>query len=329
MSATRFPRRRFVKLAAAAALASPYAGLVHAQSYPTRPIRLVVGNSVGGSNDHVARLLGAYMAERLGQSVVIDNKPGAAGNIGLESVVKAAPDGYTLFMGGSNMLASAHTRPIGINPVEDLEHVSMFCEGYMVYTINTIIPATNAAEFIALAKKQPGKLNYGTPGSGGNIHLSVELFKLRTGIDIAAIHYKSMSNVYADILSNEIQMSVQTFATLDAQRKAGKQRALFVASRKRDPQFPDVPTSVELGIADLEYITNWFGLHAPKGTPPAIVKALNAVVVDAARHPATRDKLISGGFEPVGNSPDEFKARVAQDYKVIGDTVRQARVRIE
>ena len=321
-------RRTFMKLAAGA-LAMPYAAGTRAQSYATKPLRLVVGNSAGGSNDHVARLLAPYMSERLGQSVVVDNKPGAAGNIGLESVVKAPPDGYTLFMGGSNMLASAHTRPIGINPVEDLEHVSMFCEGYMVYTINTIIPATNAAEFIALAKKQPGKINYGTPGAGGNIHLSVELFKLRTGIDITAIHYKSMANVYADILSNEIQMSVQTFATLDAQRKAGKQRALFVASRKRDPQFPDVPTSVELGIADLEYVTNWFGVHAPKGTPPAIVRQLQSIVADAAKTPAIRDKLVAGGFEPVGNGSDEFKARVAQDYRIIGDTVRQAKVKIE
>ena len=328
MRASTLPRRRFMQIAAAA-LAAPHFSPAFGQSYANRPIRLVVGNSAGGSNDHVARLLAPYMAERLGQSVVVDNKPGAAGNIGLDSVVKAQPDGYTLFMGGSNMLASAHTRPIGINPVEDLEHVSMFCEGYMVYTINTIIPAKDAAEFIALAKKQPGKLNYGTPGAGGNIHLSVELFKLRAGIDIAPIHYKSMANVYADILSNEIQMSVQTFATLDAQRKAGKQRALFVASKTRDRQFPDVPTSVELGIADLEYITNWFGVHAPKGTPPAIVKTLQSIVADAARTPAIRDKLLAGGFEPVGNTPQEFKARVAQDYRIIGDTVRQANIRIE
>jgi tripartite-type tricarboxylate transporter receptor subunit TctC len=329
MSAPRFPRRRFIAFSAAAAATVPYARVASGQSYATKPVRLVVGNSVGGSNDHVARLLAPFMAERLGQSVVIDNKPGAAGNIGLESVVKAPPDGYTLFMGGSNMLASAHTRPIGINPVTDLEHVSMFCEGYMVYTVNTIIPATNAAEFIALAKKQPGKLNYGTPGAGGNIHVSVELFKLRAGIDLAAIHYKSMSNVYADILSNEIQMSVQTFATLEAQRKAGKQRALFVASRTRDPQFADVPTSVELGISDLEYITNWFGVHAPRGTPPAIVKTLNSIVAEAAKSPPMRERLLAGGFEPVGNASDEFKARVAKDYAVIGETVRLAGVRAE
>lgn len=321
-------RRRFLAVSGGIAAMS-VAGSASSQSYPNRPIRLVVGNSAGGSNDYVARLLSPFMSEKLGQSVVVDNRPGAAGNIGLDHVVKSAPDGYTLFMGGSNMLASAHTRPIGINPVEDLEHISMFNDGWMVYSTNTIIPATNLAEFIALAKKEPGKLNYGTPGAGGNIHVSAELFKLRTGIDITPIHYKSMGNVYADLLSNQIQMSIQTFATLEAQVKAGKQRALFVAAKARSPSHPDVPCSVELGIADLEYITNWFGVHAPKGTPKPILDRLNAIVVEAARNPVISEKLVGGGFVPAGNTQEAFKARIAQDYKVIGETVRAANVRVE
>jgi len=329
MQRTGWSRRRFILASSATALASSFAGVAAAQAYPTKPVRLVVGNSVGGSNDFVARLLAPMMTEKLGQSVVVDNKPGAAGNIGLEYVVKAPPDGYTLFMGGSNMLASAHTRPIGINPVTDLEHISMFNDGYMVYATNTSLPVTNLAEFIALAKKQPGKLNFGTPGSGGNIHLSVELFKLRTGINIVPIHYKSMGNVYTDLLANQIQLAVGTFATLEPQRKAGKLRLLFVASKERNAQYPDVPTALESGIAGMEYVTNWFGLHAPKGTPPAILKTLNAIVADAARDPAMRERLIAGGFDPVGSTPEEFRARIAQDYQVIGETVRLAGVKAE
>jgi len=321
-------RRRF--LAASGGVAAvALTRSASSQSYPNRPIRLVVGNSAGGSNDYVARLLSPVLSEQLGQSVVVDNKPGAAGNIGLEHVVKSAPDGYTLYMGGSNMLASAHTRPIGINPVEDLEHISMFNDGWMVYSTNTIVPATNITEFIAYAKKNPGKLNYGTPGAGGNIHVSGELFKLRTGVDITPIHYKAMGNVYADLLSNQIQMSIQTFATLEAQVKAGKQRALFVAAKARSPGHPDVPCSAELGIKDLEYITNWFGVHAPKGTPAPILDRINTIVVAAARDPAIREKLVSGGFVPAGTTREEFKARIAQDYKVIGETVKAANVKVE
>ncbi|RYF44480.1 MAG: tripartite tricarboxylate transporter substrate binding protein, partial [Comamonadaceae bacterium] len=244
-------------------------------------------------------------------------------------VVKAAPDGYTLFVGGSNMLASAYTRPIGINPLNDLEHVGMFCDGYMVYATNTVIPPKNLAEFIQYAKSQPGKLNVGTPGSGGNIHVSIEMFKLRSGLNMVPIHYKSMGNVYSDLLANEIQLAVGSFATLDAQRKAGKMRLLFVASKTRHPNFPDVPTSVESGFADMEYVTNWYGIHAPKGTSPAIIKTLNTVVAEAAKSPALRTRLLEGGFEPIGNTPEQFKARIAQDYEKIGEVVKVAGVRAE
>jgi tripartite-type tricarboxylate transporter receptor subunit TctC len=138
-----------------------------------------------------------------------------------------------------------------------------------------------------------------------------------------------MGNVYTDLLANEIQLAVGTFATLEPQRKAGKYRLLFVASKARNAQFPDVPTALESGIAGMEYVTNWFGVHAPKGTPPAILKTLNAVVVEAAKDPSIREKLIAGGFEPVGSTPEEFRARIAEDYAIIGETVRLSGVKAE
>jgi tripartite-type tricarboxylate transporter receptor subunit TctC len=213
--------------------------------------------------------------------------------------------------------------------VEGLEHISMICDGYFVFSVNAMTPAANLAEFIALAKRSPGKLNYGTPGAGGNIHVAGELFKLRTGIDIVPIHYKSAANLTADLLSNQIQMSIQGLAIIGPHIKTGKVRPLFIASKERDRQFSEIPTSVELGIPDVDGVTNWFGLHAPKETPAAIVRTLNTIVVEAVKLPAVRDPLVQGGFVPVGNSPEAFRARINKDYRIFGETVRAANVRSE
>lgn len=322
-------RRRFLRRTAALASAALLPTVGRTQGFATRPIRLVVGNAAGGANDLVARLIAPVLMERLGQPVVVENKPGAAGNIGLETVIKAPPDGHTLFVSSSVMLASAHTKAAGLDPVDGLEHVSMICDGYFVFSINETVRAGTLAEFVALAKRAPGTINYGTPGAGGNIHVAGELFKLRTGIDIVPIHYKSAGALTADLIANQIQMSIQGLAIIGPHIRTGKARPLMIASRERDRQFPEIPTSVELGIPDLDSVTNWFGLHAPKGTPAPIVRTLHTLAVEAVANPAVREKLVAGGFVPVGSSPDEFRARIVRDYRIFGDTVREAKVRSE
>lgn len=329
MNTTETSRRRFVLGTAAAAATGAVPLRAQAPSYATRPVRLVVGNAAGGANDLVARLIGPVLMERLGQPVVVENRPGAAGNIGLEAVVKAPPDGHTLFVSSSVMLASAHTKAAGLDPVDGLEHVSMICDGYFVFSVNTAVPAGTLAEFVALAKRAPGTINYGTPGAGGNIHVAGELFKLRTGIDIVPVHYKSAGALTADLIANQIQMSIQGLAIIGPHIRTGKAKPLMIASRERDRQFPEIPTSVELGIADLDSVTNWFGLHAPRGTPAAIVRTLHALAVEAVGTPAVREKLVAGGFVPVGSSPEEFRARILKDYRIFGDTVREAKVKSE
>lgn len=300
-----------------------------ADDFPGRPLRIVVPFTPGSGTDAAARFFGERLSVALGQPVVVENKPGAAGNIGLETVIKAPPDGHTLFVSSSVMLASAHTKAAGLDPVDGLEHVSMICDGYFVFSVNETVRAGTLAEFVALAKRAPGTINYGTPGAGGNIHVAGELFKLRTGIDIVPIHYKSAGALTADLIANQIQMSIQGLAIIGPHIRTGKARPLMIASRERDRQFPEIPTSVELGIADLDSVTNWFGLHAPKGTPAPIVRTLHTLAVEAVANPAVREKLVAGGFVPVGSSPDEFRARISRDYRIFGDTVREAKVRSE
>lgn len=329
MSDVGFRRRQFLFASAALTATALLPAAARAQSYATRPVRLVVGNAAGGANDLVARLIAQVMTEKLGQPVVVDNKPGAAGNIGLEAAGRAAPDGHTLFVSSSVMLASAHTKTPPLDPVDGLEHISLICDGYFVFSVNPSVPANNVAEFVALAKRTPGKLNYGTPGAGGNIHVAAELFKLRTGIDIVPIHYKTAGNLTADLLANQIQMSVQGLAIIGPHIRTGKARPILIASKERDKQFPDIPTSVELGLRDLDSVTNWFGLHAPKGTPAPILKALHEIVVEAVQTPAVRDRLVASGFVPVGSSPAQFRERIVTDYRVFGDTVRAANVKSE
>lgn len=323
-------RRAFIagSLAAAGAIASP--AVVRAQSFATKPIRIIVGNAAGGTNDFSARLIAPVLAEELGQPVVVENRPGAAGNLGLGLAVRAAPDGHTLFASSSVMLAAGHThvnKPA--NPVADLEHITMLCDGAFTFSIHPDVPARTLPELIALAKKEPGKLRHGTPGAGGNIHLCAELMKLRAGIDMPAVHYSSAGAILTDVLQNQIQMCITAIQLTIGHIKAGKLHGLFVASNTREALLPEMPTSVELGLKDLDRITNWFGLHAPKGTPPQVVKQIHAATVKALRLPDSITKLGAGGFKAVGDSAEAFTARMIADDKVFAEAATAAKVRIE
>ncbi len=303
---------------------------VLAKDFPTQPIRLIVGTAAAGLNDHVARLVAPIMERELGQPVIVDNRPGAANKLALGLVAKAAPDGHTLLVSSSAVLATAVTHSaMPADPIKDLEHISMIADGSFTFTVNAKVPATNVKEFIELAKKEPGKLKFGASGSGSAIHLSGEVFAQRAGIKLVAVQYVSAGQRVTDLLANQIQMSINAIQVTGPHIKTGDLRALFVASAVREPGFPDIPTSVELGIPDVDKVSNWFGLHAPKGTPAPVLKALQDAVVKAVRDPGVTDKLVQGGLRPIGDTPAQFLARLQGDEKIFREAAISANIKVD
>lgn len=326
----RISRRGFLAtgVAAGALLGGP--AVLRAKSYATRPIRILVGNAAGGSNDLVARLIAPIMSEQLGQPVLVENRPGAAGNLALEVVTQSPPDGHTLLVSPSSIAATPHTLTTrNSDPVNDLAHVSMICEGFFTFTINAALPATNLWEFVALVKKEPGKHKFGTPGAGGNIHLGIELFRHHYALDMVPVHYRAPGTLLTELVANQIQMGFNGLFITGPHVKTGKLRAILFCGPKRDPQIPEVPTSNEAKVPNLDKVTNWFGLHAVKGTPAPILKTLHEIVVAATKDATISDRLATAGYPGVGNSPEEFAARIRADYEVYGDIARKANVKIE
>ncbi|RZI98958.1 MAG: tripartite tricarboxylate transporter substrate binding protein, partial [Haliea sp.] len=286
MTAPSLSRRRLVQAAGAlgAAGVTGLPALARAQAYPGKPIKIVCGFVPGGLVDGVPRLLAAPLGERLGQQVIIETKSGAAGNIATAFVAAAPADGYTLLASVTGQLTvSPHTTTMAINPLTDLVHISMMGEGDQVININADVPARNIAEFIALAKKQPGTLFYGSAGAGGNMHLYIEYFKSLAGIDIRPVHYRGTAQLMPDFIANRVQLSLNAPPVIAPYVAQGKLRPILIVGKQREPLWPDVPTAAEAGLKPLEQASNWFGLHAPKGTPDGIVqkihKALAAILV--------------------------------------------------
>jgi tripartite-type tricarboxylate transporter receptor subunit TctC len=290
------------------------AGSAAAQSYPNRPVRLVVPFPAGGATDVLARVISQYAADKLGQAIVIDNKPGAGGTIGSDLVAKAEPDGYTL------LIATGSTHSIGplINPripynVErDFAPVIDVAKTTAVMVVPASLPAKNLAEFIALAKSNPGKLNFGSSGNGTVSHLAGELFKARAGVFITHIPYRGTGLVFNDMVSGQVHMLMDNFITSQPQIKAGRLRAIGVTSLERLPFMPEVPTLHEQGLKNFE-VSNWFGIYAPHGTPTDIVARVNTAYNQALHDPELRKRLATLGAVPTGGTPQQMAAIVAAD----------------
>jgi tripartite-type tricarboxylate transporter receptor subunit TctC len=329
MSVRNTSRRRFLTVTAAglAAMGLPHAHA--ADKFPSQPVRLIVGTAASGLNDMVARLIAPIMEKELGQPVLVENRPGAANKLALGLVAKAAPDGHMLLVSSSAVMATAvtHTR-MPANPVTDLAHICMIADGYFTFSINSKIPARNAAEFVALAKQNPN-MKYGASGAGSAIHLAGELFLQRAGIKMKAVQYVSAGQRVADALAGEIQMTINAIQVTGQHIQSGDLRGLFVASREKEPGFPDIPTSFELGYADLDSVSNWFALHAPKGTPDPVIRTLHAAAVKAINDPSVRDKLIAGGLRPIGDTPDKLLERLKSDQRIFGAAAREANIKID
>ena len=296
---------------AIAALLAVFAQNAFAQAYPTHSIRLVVPFPAGGTTDILARAAAQKLSESLGQAVVVDKRPGAAGNIGADLVAKSAPDGYTLLMG----TVGTHAINPGLYAKMPYDHVKDFVPVVLVAGVPNVLavypafPVNSVAELIALAKSKPGTINFASSGSGTSIHLSGELFKTMAGVDMTHIPYKGSSPALTDLMGGQVQIMFDNLPSSLPLIKAGKLRAIAVTSLKRAPALPDVPTISESGLPGFE-ASSWFGVLAPAGTPAPIVAKLNADVNKWLQSPEAREQLLAQGANAAGGTPEQFAAHI-------------------
>ena len=309
----------------AAIAALLFAALAASQDYPSRPIRLIVPFPPGGSTDILARALGDKLAQGLGQPVVIDNRPGAAGSIGAEAAARAAPDGHTLMMGHLGTLAvnPAIYKNLPYDPVKSFAPVSLMAIVPSVLVVNPSLPVTSAAELIAYAKAHPGKLAYGSAGNGSTSHLTTEYFKLVTGTDILHVPYKGVGPMLTDLVSGQLSMGLNGAPSVMQHVNSGRLRALAVTSLKRLEALPQVPTLDEAGVRGFD-ASGWYGVVAPAGTPQAIVQRLNEIVLNAVHAPDLKERLDGLAFEPTAQplrqTADYVKAEVAKWGRIVKET---------
>jgi tripartite-type tricarboxylate transporter receptor subunit TctC len=303
---------------------------VAAATFPDHPVRIVVPFPAGGSNDVVARFLGMKLYEVWGQQVIIDNRPGAGGNIGAEMVARAAPDGYTLLLTAPGPLAVNQSLypHLPFDPMADFAPVALVASVQIVLAVNPEVKATNVRELIALAKSSPGKINFGSSGYGSTNHLAGELFKTLAGIDIVHVPYRGAAPAMNDLVAGQIPMLFDNMPAVRPQALAGAIRPLAVAGASRSPLFPELPTMVEAGVPGFE-ASSWFGLVAPAKTPPDLMKTLTDAVMKVLRDPDLAKKLADVGAEPGSMSGSEFGAYLHSEADKWGKVVKDANVVIQ
>jgi tripartite-type tricarboxylate transporter receptor subunit TctC len=301
-----------------------------AQPYPTKPIRLVVPYPPGGTTDIVARSIGKGMQEALGQPVIIENKPGAGGNIGMDFVAKSAPDGYTLAVTSVSTLAigaSLYSK-LPYDVTRDLAPISQIAAVPNVLVVNPSVPANSVRELISYAKANPGKLRFGSAGSGTTVHLSGELFKYMTGIDMQHVPYKGAAPAMVDLLGGRVDLMFDFLSSSLTQIKGNKLKALGVTGPKRSPLLPDVPTIAEAGVPGYEVYAA-FGVLAAAGTPPAIIAKLNSVIVKLVNSVEMRELLAKQGADPIGDSPEQFATSLKREVEKWATVVKASGARVE
>ncbi len=313
---------RLVYVVASALLLACGMSPAMAQNYPAKPVRLIVGYPTGGVNDILARAIGDPLAAALGQTMIVDNRPGANSSIGADLVAKAAPDGYTLFVTGTPFTINASLyQKLPYDTLRDFAPVTQLATGTFLLVVHPSLPARSVKELIALAKRRPGELNFCSAGQGAPPHLMGELFKLQTGIAMSHVPYKGAAPCVVDLLGGHIQVTFEAMAPLLPHVKAGKLRNLAVMSDRRSSVLPDVPTIEEsTGIAGLSAAT-WYGIVAPAATPRPVVNRLNAALVQVMGDAKMRQRMAEQGLDPVTGTPEELasllKAEVAKWARVI------------
>ena len=301
-----------------------------AATYPEKPIRMIVPWSPGGGSDVSGRIFAAKLSEALGQQVLVDNRPGAAGNIGTAAAAKGEPDGYTLLLAdtGFSTGVSLYSK-VGYDPVKDFAPVSMAATTPIVAVVHPSLPVSNVQELIALAKRQPGRVTVGSGGTGGSVHLAAELFQLQTGTKFTHVPYKGSGPASVDLAGGQIHAMFSTAPPVMPLLNAGKIRALAVASNSRSSLFPDVPSMKEAGVPDF-IATNWYGILVPAGTPKAVVDRLHQETAKATALADVRQRLAAAGLEPSSSkTPQEFGGFVGADVARWGKVIRQANIKLE
>lgn len=293
-------------LALGALIAAPWTGVSAQEAWPTKPVRIVVPFSPGGSTDVIARMVGQKLSELWGQPVTIENRAGAGGNVGADLVAKSPGDGYTLlFASGSITINPQLYKNMPFDTRKDLVPITNVASGPMLVVVPESSPARSVKELIAMAKAKPGSINFGSAGVGSQVHLAAENFANAAGIDIVHVPYKGEAPAYTDLIGKQTQMMVGNFAAASALLGNGRLRALAVTGKQRSPLLPDVPTVAESGVPGFEN-TGWFGLFAPAGLPPAVLAKIQRDTVKVIASTDTKARLYVQGMTPVGNTPAEF-----------------------
>jgi tripartite-type tricarboxylate transporter receptor subunit TctC len=314
--------RGFPGCAVLAGAALMLAQAATAQNYPTRAIRLVVHSSPGGSSDILGRLIAQRLTEALGQQVVVENRAGASGIIGVDVVVKSPPDGYTLLISQTSLAINPSMFPkIPYNALRDLAPITQIVDGPNVMTVHPSVPAKSVKQLIALAKSRPEGLIIGSPGQGTSPHLSAELFNAMAGVKIAQVQYKGAGLAIVGLLSGEVSVMFPTTPTVVGYLRAGRLRALGVTTAKRTQALPDVPTLSEAGLLGYES-TQWFGILAPAGTPRPIIDRLNQEIVRIMQSPAVKQRITGDGMEVVAGTPEAFGAHIKSETEKWAKVIR-------
>ena len=318
--------RRALLCAATAALLCAAGPLAAQDAFPSKPIRFIVPYAAGGTTDLVARTVGARMAQTLGQPVVIDNRGGAGGNIGMDAVAKAAPDGYTVGMGAisTNALNPHIYKKVPFDPRKDFTAIGMLGMSTIVLEVGPALPVKNVAELIAHARKHPG-LPYSTAGAGTSMHLAGVLFGQMSGTELTHVPYKGSAPLITDLIAGQVPVAFDNLPASLPHIQAGKLKALAVAGSQRSPALPDVPTLAEAGLAGYA-VEPWFGVYGPAGMPPAVAQRLEKALQEALAEPAVKDKLLAAGFTPRSSTAAEFEALTQREYQRLGQVAQGARM---
>lgn len=284
-----------------------FAPSAFAQDYPTKPIRIIVPFGPGGGGDIVGRIFGQALQEKLGQAVVIENKPGAAGTIGNEAVARAERDGYTIgVMTAGQIIAGAMNKSLRYDTATAFEPIAQVATASLIIVARPDFPANNVKELIAAAKANPGKINVASPGFGATQHMSGELFKQTAGIDMVSVQFRTSPEAITAVLGKQVDVLFDTVLAVLGQVQSGQLKAIAVTSKDRFPIVPDVPAASESGLVPGYDVATWYGFFGPRGIPPAIVARLNKALNESLKDPSVREKLIKAGVEPKGSTPEEF-----------------------
>ena len=295
-------------------------------TYPTRPIRLIVPSAAGGGTDFTARTIGQKLTESIGQTVIVDNRSGAAGNIGVEIAAKSNPDGYTLVMPITSFPINPHLyAKLPFDTVKDFAPIVLASSAPLLLVVNPSVQAKSVNELIALAKAKPGQLNYANSGNGTTAHLAGELLKKMAGVDLVSVPYKGGGPAVLDLIAGRVQVYFSTIPAALSQVQAGKLRAIAVTTTKRVATIPDIPTVSETGLPGFD-VVGWFGIFAPAGTPRPVIARLNKEINDALRQPDTQQRFATQGLIPGGGTPEELGAFLKAEIAKWGALIKEARI---